>query len=121
VPPLAHGRFAELRSGSYTVDDIIGKLDNGTELRLHHKWPVRKSRPILKKELPDVPLLTGSASWTAYFPWPKAAPPLSPAPSSREKQSPAAAGEVVGRDDRGIHRLRRARHEMTEVLTEFPN
>src|SRR6267378_5452437 len=50
VPPLVHGKITELRSGTFTVDDLIGKLDNGAELRLHHKWPVRKSRPILKKE-----------------------------------------------------------------------
>ena len=51
--------LAEADAVGLTIDEVIGKLDNGAALHLHHKWPVRKSRPILKKDLPDVPLLTG--------------------------------------------------------------
>ena len=38
VPPLSSGKVTELKKGTYTVDDIIGKLDDGTNLKLMHLW-----------------------------------------------------------------------------------
>src|SRR6267378_809766 len=121
VPPLTHGKITELRSGTYTVDEVIGKLDNGTELRLHHKWPVRKPRPIQRKELPDVPLLTGQRILDGLFPVAKGGTAAIPGPfgsgktvtqQQLAKWSDAAIVVYIGCGERG--------NEMTEVLTEFP-
>ena len=121
VPPNQAGKVAELKSGSYTVEDLIGKLDNGTELRLMHKWPVRKPRPIQKKELPDVPLLTGQRILDGLFPVAKGGTAAIPGPfgsgktvtqQQLAKWSDATIVVYIGCGERG--------NEMTEVLTEFP-
>ena len=36
--------LASLASGEFTVADTIGTLDDGTPLRLAHRWPVRTAR-----------------------------------------------------------------------------
>jgi len=121
VPPGLEGKLASLASGSYTVDDVIGKLEGGAELRLMHKWPVRKPRPIKKKELPDVPLLTGQRILDGLFPVAKGGTAAIPGPfgsgktvtqQQLAKWSDATIVVYIGCGERG--------NEMTEVLTEFP-
>ena len=121
VPPLLHGTLAELKSGTYTVDDVIGKFEDGTPLRLMHKWPVRRPRPIAKKELPDVPLLTGQRILDGLFPVAKGGTAAIPGPfgsgktvtqQQLAKWSDATIVVYIGCGERG--------NEMTEVLTEFP-
>jgi V/A-type H+/Na+-transporting ATPase subunit A len=121
VPPLMEGKVAELKSGSYTVEEVIGKFDNGTALQLMHRWPVRRPRPILKKELPDVPLLTGQRILDGLFPVAKGGTAAIPGPfgsgktvtqQQLAKWSDATIVVYIGCGERG--------NEMTEVLTEFP-
>lgn len=121
VPPGVEGKVAQLASGSYTIDEVIGKLENGTELKLMQKWPVRKSRPIKKKELPDVPLLTGQRILDGLFPVAKGGTAAIPGPfgsgktvtqQQLAKWSDATIVVYIGCGERG--------NEMTEVLTEFP-
>jgi V/A-type H+-transporting ATPase subunit A len=121
VPPGVEGKVASLASGSYTIDEVIGKLDNGTELRLMQKWPVRKARPIKRKELPDVPLLTGQRILDGLFPVAKGGTAAIPGPfgsgktvtqQQLAKWSDATIVVYIGCGERG--------NEMTEVLTEFP-
>ncbi len=121
VPPDVEGKLASLASGSYTVDDVIGKLEDGTELRLMQKWPVRKPRPIKKKEMPDVPLLTGQRILDGLFPLAKGGTAAIPGPfgsgktvtqQQLAKWSDATIVVYIGCGERG--------NEMTEVLTEFP-
>jgi V/A-type H+-transporting ATPase subunit A len=121
VPPDVEGKLASLASGSYTVDDVIGKLEDGTELRLMQKWPVRKPRPIKKKEMPDVPLLTGQRILDGLFPVAKGGTAAIPGPfgsgktvtqQQLAKWSDATIVVYIGCGERG--------NEMTEVLTEFP-
>ena len=45
LPPLVSGKIKALKKGKYTIDDPIGSLEDGTELKLMHKWPVRVPRP----------------------------------------------------------------------------
>ena len=68
VPPFSSGKVTELKKGTYTVDDIIGKLDDGTELKLMQLWPVRVPRPYNKKFRPDIPLVTGTRTLDGLFP-----------------------------------------------------
>ena len=68
VPPNSSGKVTELKKGTYTIDDAIGKLDDGTELKLMQLWPVRVPRPYNKKFRPDIPLVTGTRTLDGLFP-----------------------------------------------------
>jgi len=122
VPPNAKGgKVAEIKSGSFTVEDVIGKLDDGTELRLMQKWPVRQSRPVKEKLRPDIPLVTGTRILDGLFPVAKGGTAAIPGPfgsgktvtqQTLAKWSDAEIVVYIGCGERG--------NEMTEVLTEFP-
>ncbi len=123
VPPnTAAGKIASLESGKFTVDEVIGKLDNGTELKLSHYCPIRVARPVRKKLVPTIPLVTGQRVLDALFPLAKGGAAAIPGPfgagktvtqQSLAKWSDADIIVYVGCGERG--------NEMTEVLTEFPH
>lgn len=73
VPPNVHGTLVELAGdGDYTVEDVIGYVDVGggrkAELRLMHRWPVRKPRPYLSRLEPTEPLIIGQRVLDMMFP-----------------------------------------------------
>src|SRR3989338_6667539 len=68
VPPNQKGKISEINSGKFTVNDVIGKLDNGVEVRLKHNWPVRVERPVKAKLIPEMPLITGQRTIDSLFP-----------------------------------------------------
>src|SRR3989338_4410575 len=80
VPPNQKGKIAEIKSGKYTVNDVIGKLDNGFELRLKHNWPVRVPRPVSTKLKPEAPLITGQRIFDGLFPLAKGGVEAIPGP-----------------------------------------
>ena len=121
VPPNQKGKIADIKSGKFTVNDVIGKLDNGFELKLKHNWPVRVARPVYQKLKPETPLITGQRIFDALFPLAKGGVAAIPGPfgsgktvtqQSLAKWSDADIIVYVGCGERG--------NEMTEVLTEFP-
>ncbi|MEK6892036.1 MAG: V-type ATP synthase subunit A [Nanoarchaeota archaeon] len=121
VPPNQKGKITELKSGKFTVNDVIGKLDNGFELRLKHNWPVRVPRPVSSKLKPEAPLITGQRIFDGLFPLAKGGVAAIPGPfgagktvsqQQLAKWSDADIIVYVGCGERG--------NEMTEVLTEFP-
>ena len=121
VPPNQKGKISELKSGKFTVNDAIGKLDNGFELRLKHNWPVRVPRPVSSKLKPEAPLITGQRIFDGLFPLAKGGVAAIPGPfgagktvsqQQLAKWSDADIIIYVGCGERG--------NEMTEVLTEFP-
>jgi len=121
VPPDAEGTIKEINSGSFTVNDVIGKLDNDFELKLKQEWPVRVPRPQKKKLAPEVPLLTGQRICDALFPLAKGGVAAIPggfgtgktvAQQTLAKWADADIIVYVGCGERG--------NEMTEVLKEFP-
>jgi V/A-type H+-transporting ATPase subunit A len=121
-PDQKGGEIKSIKSGSFTVDDIIGKLDNGTEIRLSHKWPVRMPRPFAEKQLPTIPLNTGMRILDGLFPIAKGGTAAIPGPfgsgktvtqQSLAKYSDAQIVMYIGCGERG--------NEMTEVLDEFPH
>lgn len=123
VPPnTPAGKIAGIESGKFTVDEVIGKLDNGTELKLSHYCPIREARPSRKKLVPTIPLVTGQRVLDALFPLAKGGAAAIPGPfgagktvtqQSLAKWSDADIIVYVGCGERG--------NEMTEVLTEFPH
>ncbi|MBI2141382.1 V-type ATP synthase subunit A [Candidatus Woesearchaeota archaeon] len=121
VPPNVSGKIASITDGSYTVADAVGRLDNGTELKLMQLWPVRKPRPVKEKLLPKIPLITGQRVFDSLFPLAKGGVAAIPGPfgsgktvsqQQLAKWSDADIVVYVGCGERG--------NEMTEVLTEFP-
>ena len=122
VPPMSSGKVTGLKKGTYTIDDVIGKLDDGTDLKLMQLWPVRVPRPYNKKFRPDIPLVTGTRTLDGLFPIAKGGTAAIPGgfgtgktvtQQTLAKWSDAQIVVYVGCGERG--------NEMTEVLTEFPH
>ncbi|ACI19501.1 V-type ATP synthase subunit A [Dictyoglomus thermophilum] len=125
VPPYLRGKILEIKSGTYTVEEVIGVLEDDSgkkhELKLMHKWPVRYQRPVKEKLPPQVPLITGQRVLDTFFPLVKGGTACVPGPFGSGKTiiqhqlAKWADAEVVvyiGCGERG--------NEMTEVLIEFP-
>ena len=122
VPPKVNGKIKSIKKGKYTVDEVIGTLEDGTELQLMHKWPVREPRPFSRKHPPDIPLVTGTRTLDGLFPIAKGGTAAIPGgfgtgktvtQQTLAKWSDAQVVVYVGCGERG--------NEMTEVLTEFPH
>ncbi|MEM3373598.1 MAG: V-type ATP synthase subunit A [Candidatus Woesearchaeota archaeon] len=124
VPPYPdyEGKITEIKSGKFTVDEVVAVLDNGSELKLSHYWPVRVPRKVKEKLAPKMPLLTGQRIFDALFPLAKGGVAAIPGPfgagktvsqQQLAKWSDADIVVYIGCGERG--------NEMTEVLTEFPH
>ena len=122
APYGSKGEIVEIKEGEFTVDEIIGKLNDGTELKLMQKWPVRMPRKYVKKMRPDIPLVTGTRTLDTLFPIAKGGTAAIPGgfgtgktvtQQTLAKWSDAQIVVYVGCGERG--------NEMTEVLTEFPH
>lgn len=123
VPPgTPETTIKDIKAGEFTVEEVIGHLDNGTELKLMQKWPVRKPRPYQEKLMPDIPLITGQRILDGLFPIAKGGTAAIPGPfgsgktvtqQQLAKWSDAEIVVYIGCGERG--------NEMTEVLAEFPH
>jgi V/A-type H+-transporting ATPase subunit A len=120
-PKLKPGHIKDIKSGKFTVDEDICILDNGEKIKLMQKWPVRISRPVSKKLVPDTPLVTGQRIFDVLFPLAKGGVAAIPGPfgagktvsqQQLAKWCDAKIIVYIGCGERG--------NEMTEVLTEFP-
>ena len=124
VPPGIQGKVVEIKSGSFTVNEVIAILESGgkkIELTMKQKWPVRIGRPLKKKLDPEVPLLTGQRIYDTFFPIAKGGTAAIPGgfgtgkTVSQHQLAKWADSQVVvyvGCGERG--------NEMTEVLITFP-
>ncbi len=122
VPPASKGgEVTEIRSGEFTVDEVIGKLSDGTELRMMHRWPVRQPRPVGRKLDPREPFISGQRIIDVLFPVAMGGAASIPGPfgsgktvmqQTLAKWSNADVIIYVGCGERG--------NEMTHVLDEFP-
>ena len=99
VPPGKSGKVASIESGEFNVTQTVCTFEDGTELQMMQKWPVRTPRPFLQKYAPDTPLVTGMRILDFLFPL--------------AKYSDAQLVVYIGCGERG--------NEMTEVLDEFPH
>jgi len=121
IPPGRKGKIKSIKAGSYTVHSPFGTLDDGSELTLAQRWPVRRSRPVKEKLLPSTLLVTGQRIFDALFPLAKGGVAAIPGPfgagktvaqQTLAKWCDADIIVYIGCGERG--------NEMTEVLTEFP-
>ncbi|HIF04890.1 MAG TPA: V-type ATP synthase subunit A, partial [Candidatus Poseidoniales archaeon] len=122
VPPGKSGKVASIESGEFNVTQNVCTFDDGTELQMMQKWPVRTPRPFLQKYAPDTPLITGMRILDFLFPLAKGGAAGIPGPfgsgktvtqQSLAKYSDAQLVVYIGCGERG--------NEMTEVLDEFPH
>ena len=122
VPPNTKaGVITTITPGIFTVEEVICVLDNGAELTMMQRWPVRIPRPVVEKMNPTIPLITGQRILDGLFPIAKGGTAAIPGPfgsgktvtqQQLAKWSDAEIVVYIGCGERG--------NEMTEVLTEFP-
>ena len=121
VPPNVSGTVDEIKEGVFTVTDCVCTLVDGTELTMMQKWPVRTPRPVRRKLMPDVPLITGQRILDGLFPVAKGGTAAIPGPfgsgktvtqQQLAKWSDTEIVVYIGCGERG--------NEMADVLNEFP-
>jgi V/A-type H+-transporting ATPase subunit A len=122
VAPRKKGRLSWVApSGDYNIDEIVAKFEDGTEMTMTQRWPVREGRPYTKKLDPTTPFTTGMRILDTFFPIALGGNAIIPGGFGTGKtvtqQSLAKWADVdiivyIGCGERG--------NEMTEVLTEFP-
>ncbi|MFB3048392.1 MAG: V-type ATP synthase subunit A [Nitrosopumilaceae archaeon] len=126
VPPDHHGgKLTKIVSeGDYDLETDIATTEkdgNSINLKMYHKWPVRKPRPYQKKHDPTIPLITGQRILDTFFPLAKGGTGSIPGAFGTGKTvtlhqiAKWADSQVVvyiGCGERG--------NEMTEVLVDFP-
>jgi V/A-type H+-transporting ATPase subunit A len=123
LPPSAKpGIVKVIKSGDFTIDEIICILEDGREYPMIQRWPVRVPRPVKEKMNPTIPLITGQRILDGLFPIAKGGTAAIPGPfgsgktvtqQQLAKWSDAEIVVYIGCGERG--------NEMTEVLTEFPH
>jgi len=122
VPPGQGGKVTSIESGEFNVTQIVCSLDDGSEIAMMQKWPVRTPRPFTQKYAPETPLVTGMRILDFLFPLAKGGAAGIPGPfgsgktvtqQSLAKYSDAQIVVYIGCGERG--------NEMTEVLDEFPH
>ena len=122
VPPGVSGKIKNINSGDFNVTQTVCTLEDGNEIQMMQKWPVRTLRPFTKKHAPEVPLQTGQRILDFLFPLAKGGTAGIPGPfgsgktvtqQQLAKWSDADIVVYIGCGERG--------NEMTEVLDEFPH
>jgi V/A-type H+-transporting ATPase subunit A len=126
VPPFI-GKGTLVRKpdkGAYAIEEPIAEIqtDGGVrQVTLLHRWPVRTPRPIVKKLVPQRPLVTGQRVIDTLFPISQGGTACVPGPFGAGKTviqhqlakwSDAQIIVYIGCGERG--------NEMTDVLQEFP-
>ncbi|MDD1696184.1 MAG: V-type ATP synthase subunit A [Methanoregula sp.] len=121
VPHNVSGTVTHIKTGSFTVEEIICVLDDKVQLSMMQVWPVRIPRPIQKKLDPILPLVTGQRVFDCIFPVTKGGTAMIPggfgtgktvSEQTLAKWSDTQIVVYIGCGERG--------NEMTDVLAEFP-
>jgi V/A-type H+-transporting ATPase subunit A len=126
VPPAIGGRVTHVTAaGPHRIGDVVAILrdDRGTQhdLRLFHRWRVRRPRPIAERLPPAMPMLTGQRVLDTFFPLPRGGACGMPGGFGTGKTvtqqqlcmwADADVIVYVGCGERG--------NEMTEMLTKLP-
>ncbi|MBI1882939.1 MAG: V-type ATP synthase subunit A [Chlamydiae bacterium] len=122
MPPTLKGTVSQIvKEGDYTIDQVVCKLQEGTELTMIQKWPVRSRRPYARKLDPNELFITGQRIFDAMFPVALGGNASIPGPfgsgktvvqQTLAKYSSADIIIYIGCGERG--------NEMADVLHEFP-
>ncbi len=125
VPHGIVGVIESIDAGSFNITQIICKIrtadDALREVAMLQKWPVRVSRPYVRKSMPTTPLCSGQRIIDTMFPLAKGGTAAVPGPFGSGKTvvqhqlakwSDVDIVVYIGCGERG--------NEMTDVLMEFP-
>lgn len=122
VPPKHKGGVVkEIYSGNFTVEETVCVLEDGSQLTMLQKWPVRQARPVVRKLPPTIPLRTGQRVIDGFFPLAKGGTAAIPGgfgtgktvmQQTLSKWSDVDIVIYVGCGERG--------NEMADLLHEFP-
>jgi V/A-type H+-transporting ATPase subunit A len=125
LPPDVGGELVELApEGDYDVEQVIARVrdDRGVgEVRMYHRWPIRRPRPVAGRLAPRVPLITGQRVLDFLFPVARGGAAVVPGgfgtgktvvQHQLAKWSDADMIVYIGCGERG--------NEMTQILEEFP-
>ena len=124
VPYGADGVIKSVKSGDFTVDDVVAEIETPAGVRkitMIQRCAVRKGRPYRTKLAPNVPMVTGQRVIDTFFPLAKGGVAAVPGPFGSGKTvvqhqlakwADADIIVYVGCGERG--------NEMTDVLNEFP-
>jgi len=108
--------------GEVSLQDLLCRLEDGREIRLSHRWEVRRGRPFSHRLPFNRPLLTGQRILDTLFPMALGGAAVIPGgfgtgktvtQQSLAKWCNADIIVYIGCGERG--------NEMTEVLEEFPS
>jgi len=122
VPHGISGTVAAIGDAELTVDDELGRLADGTPLRLAHRWPIRTPRSVAQRLPTDRPLVTGQRVFDLLFPLAEGGTVAVPGgfgtgktivEHSLAKYADADIVVFVGCGERG--------NEMAELLESFPH
>jgi V/A-type H+-transporting ATPase subunit A len=121
VPPGRGGRVAAVRAGAAGVDDAVVVLDDGQQIALAHRWPMRRPRPHAGRLPVRTPVLTGQRVFDTLFPLGRGGVAVVPGGFGTgktvvehllAKHADVDVIVYVGCGERG--------NEMTALLAEFP-
>ncbi len=124
VPPHIHGKVIRIGPVKGNVDAEVAVIETESgplSITMTQRWPVREARPVAKKLMPSVPLVTGQRVIDMFFPMTKGGTACVPGPFGSGKTvvqhqlakwSDTQVIVYVGCGERG--------NEMTDVLMEFP-
>ncbi len=125
IPPNIEGKIVEIvEAGEHDIEAVIARVKNSAgivDIKMYHKWPVRKPRPYKNRLRSTKPLITGQRIIDTFFPIAKGGCAAIPGgfgtgktmtQHSLAKWCDAHIIVYVGCGERG--------NEMTEVLVDFP-
>lgn len=126
IPPDREGRLLEMApEGLYTIEEKIGLIEddrgNRHEIKLSHRWPVRRIRPYRQRSPASEPLFTGQRVIDFFFPLAKGGTAAIPGgfgtgkTITQHQLSKWADADIIvyiGCGERG--------NEMAGVLEDFP-
>jgi V/A-type H+-transporting ATPase subunit A len=121
VPPGISGTVRDVKAGAFTIEEPVCTLEDGRDIPMLQRWPVRVGRPIARKLNPTVPLVTGQRVFDLLFPVAKGGTAMIPggfgtgktvSEQTLAKWSDTQIVVYIGCGERG--------NEMTDVLAEFP-
>ena len=125
VPPGKSGKLLKLSAeGEYTIEQTAAEIETAAgkyTMSFYQRWPIRRPRPVKKREPLNIPLITGQRVIDTLFPLAKGGTVAIPGGFGTGKTMTQHAVAkwcdadiivYIGCGERG--------NEMTDVLIEFP-
>ena len=83
VPDGAAGKIAEIKKGSFTIEDTVAQIQAKKEVikvKMFQTWSIRRNRSVHERLMPDEPLTTGQRVLDTLFPLAKGGTGCVPGP-----------------------------------------